>query len=141
MAVPHRRWLAEQVLSDQETVSYRTLSRALRVHVNAAKRMLYDFYTHENAKKPGSVHATYLLAGSKVVTKEISKPTNGQNGKQHEDEPVPSSPPPFTSSMLQSSQQNGENEKAEASFIRTITLVREESLNGMLTCQLLLGIR
>ncbi len=131
MAVPHRQWLAAQVFSDQQTVSYRTLARALKVHVNAAKRMLYDFHAHENAKKPGSVHATYLLAGRKNI-KETSASTNGQNGTQHEDEPVPSSPPPFTSSMLQSSQQNGDGEDAQVSSIRTITLVREESLDGTL---------
>ncbi len=130
MPVPHRQWLAAQVLSDQQTISYRTLARAVKVHVNIAKRMLYDFHVHENAKKPGSVHATYLLAGTKKV---IPKPpiTNRQNGDHTEDQPMPSSPPPFTSSMLQSSQ-DGETDEAEILSIRTITLVREESLNGMI---------
>lgn len=140
MAVPHRQWLAAQVLSDEQTISYRALARALKVHVNAAKRMLYDFHAHENAKKPGSVHATYLLAGNKEV-KESCPPTNGQNGTKHEDDPMPSSPPPFTSSMMQSSQQNGDGEEAEVSSIRTITLVREESLDGMVACELLLRVR
>ena len=132
MAAPHRQWLAEQVLSDQQTVSYRTLARALKVHINAAKRMLYDFYAHENAKKPGSVHATYLLAGTKGV-REHPLPAIGQNGShKHEDDPMPSSPPPFTSSMIQSSQQNDDDSKeAGIPSIRTITLVREESLDGM----------
>ena len=129
MALPHRQWLAAQVFSDQQNVSYRTLARALKVHVNAAKRMLYDFHAHENAKRPGSVHATYLLAGTKEV-KEKAPLTEGPNGVQHDDEPVPSSPPGFTSSMLQSSQRTGEDEDVQASSIRTITLVREESLEG-----------
>jgi DNA polymerase delta subunit 3 len=130
MAVPYRQWLAEQILSGKQIVSYRTLSRALEVHINAAKRMLYDFYVHENSKKPGSVHATYLLAGSK---KAVRNPLviNRQNGNQHEDDPMPSSPPPFTSSMLQSSQQNGGGEEVETSVMRTISLVREESLDGI----------
>lgn len=98
--------------------------------MNSAKRMLYDFHAHENAKKPGSVHATYLLAGNKIA-KERPQLTNGQNRNEQEDEPMPSSPPPFTSSMLQSSQQNGDSQEGEVSSIRTITLVREESLEGM----------
>jgi DNA polymerase delta subunit 3 len=135
MAAPHRQWLAEQVLSDQQTVSYRTLARALKVHVNAAKRMLYDFYAHENAKTPGSVHATYLLAGIKEI-RDHSLPANGQNGThKHEDDPMPSSPPPFTSSMIQSSQQNDEDSKeAKIPSVRTISLVREELLDGMAMC-------
>lgn len=137
MAAPHRQWLAAQVLSDQQTVTYRTIARAFKVHVNAAKRMLYDFHANENAKKPDSVHATYLLAGVKQV-KEEPAPTNRENGTQHEDEPVPSSPPPFPSSMLHSSQQNGDCEDAEVPLIRTITLVREESLDGMIDSQMLL---
>jgi DNA polymerase delta subunit 3 len=135
MALPHRQWLAAQVLSDQQTVSYRTLARALKVHVNAAKRMLFDFHAHENAKRPGSVHATYLLSGIKKI-KEKQSLSNGQNGLQHDDEPVPSSPPPFTSSMLQSSQKNGDDDDVEVSSIQTITLVREESLEGMFSYRL-----
>jgi DNA polymerase delta subunit 3 len=136
MAMPHRQWLAEQVLSDQQTVSYRTLARALKVHVNAAKRMLYEFHTSENAKKPGSVHATYLLAGIKQI-EEHPLPPNGQNGNnKHDDDPMPSSPPPFTSSMMQSSQQDGDGQEAGIPSIRTVTLVREESLDGIITCKL-----
>jgi DNA polymerase delta subunit 3 len=111
------------------------LARALKVHVNAAKRMLYDFHAHENAKKPGSIHATYLLAGTQKVQEKPAL-SNGRKSTKLEDEPVPSSPPPFTSSMLQSSQQNGDDEEAERSSIRIITLAREESLDGMLAGQL-----
>ncbi len=135
MALSHRQWLAAQVLSDQQTVSYRTLARALKVHVNSAKRMLYDFHAHENAKRPGSIHATYLLAGTTQVKKKVT-PENGQNGLHHADEPVPSSPPAFTSSMLQSSQKNGEDEDVGLPHIRTITLVREKSLESMIDSHL-----
>jgi DNA polymerase delta subunit 3 len=139
MSASHRQYLAVQVISEKHVVSYRTLARALKVHVNAAKRMLYDFHTHENAKRPGSVHATYLLAGYKKVNgKEKSSSENRQNGVHHEDEPVPSSPPPFTSSMLQSSQQNIiDNGDLEASPVRTITLVREELLDGIILLMIL----
>lgn len=129
MTQPHRQWLAAHILSDQQTVSYRILARALKVHVNVAKRMLFDFHSHENAKRPGSVHATYLLSGSKKL-QQAEKVTNGQNGYQHkEDSPIPSSPPPFSSSMLDPDHQSI---SGEGPVIRTITLVREESLEGII---------
>ncbi len=40
--------------------------------------MLYDFHTSQNAKKPGSLHATYLLYGVKKA--EQSKPRIHENG-------------------------------------------------------------
>ncbi|KAM0273570.1 hypothetical protein ACHAQH_008268 [Verticillium albo-atrum] len=46
-------------------VTYRTLSRALKVHVTTAKGMLYEFHRWQNATSPGKVHATYLIYGTK----------------------------------------------------------------------------
>jgi len=128
-----RTYLATQIHSEQATISYRTVARALKVHVNAAKRILYEFHTHENGKKPNSVHATYLLAGTKKIH-ECPASTNGNvNGTDVDDEPIPSSPPPFTSSMLQSSQQEGDDQQSQSETVpvKTITLVREESLEGV----------
>ena len=127
-----RTYLATQIYSEQATISYRTVARALKVHVNAAKRILYEFHAHENGKKPNSVHATYLLAGTKKIH-EYHAATNGNvNSADVDDEPMPSSPPPFTSSMLQSSQQEGDDQRSQNEIvpITTITLVREESLEG-----------
>jgi DNA polymerase delta subunit 3 len=127
-----RTYLATQIYSEQATVSYRSVARALKVHVNTAKRILYEFHAHENGKKQKSVHATYLMAG----TKKINEPpvaTNGNiNGTDVENEPIPSSPPPFTSSMLQSSQQDGDGQQLQSEIVpvNTVTLVREESLEG-----------
>jgi DNA polymerase delta subunit 3 len=126
MASSYRQHLAEQVIAEQQIVSYRTVARDLKVHVNSAKRMLYDFHAHENAKRPGSVHATYLLVG----LKRTGDKTLSQNGTEYQDEPVPSSPPPFTSSMLQPSQPNGNDADLALPPVRTITLVREEALDG-----------
>jgi DNA polymerase delta subunit 3 len=128
-----RTYLATQIHSEQATISYRTVARALKVHVNAAKRILYEFHTHENGKKPNSVHATYLLAGTKKIH-EYPASTNGNvNGTDVDDEPMPSSPPPFTSSMLESSQQEGDDQQSQSETVpvKTITLVREESLEGV----------
>ncbi len=131
MESAHRNYLAIQLLSDQNTISYRNVARALKVHVNAAKRILYEFHAHENGKKPGSIHATYLLAGVKKSTEDHVM-TNGHfNGVDADSEPIPSSPPPFTSSMLQSSQQDGQHSQNDTLHVRTITLVREEALEGM----------
>lgn len=56
------------MLTHDQQVSYRTLSRALRVHANRAKQMLYDFHTTQNNKKPNSLHATYLITGTQSVS-------------------------------------------------------------------------
>ena len=40
--------------------------------------MLYDFHQSENSKKPGTVHATYLVYGTKNDKK--SQPRTGDDG-------------------------------------------------------------
>lgn len=86
-------------------VTYRQLSREVQVHVNTAKqygfvlifdeegnrrltrrRMLYEFHRSQNAKRPGAVHATYLINGTK---KSSDGPRNGTDG----DVEMGSSPP------------------------------------------------
>ncbi|KAL2429649.1 hypothetical protein ABEF95_008673 [Exophiala dermatitidis] len=134
MADHFRTYLATEILSEQRTLSYRNVSRALRVHVIAAKCMLYDFYQFQNEKKPGSVYATYLLSGLKRRQRKIENDTNGtKSGQYNEDEPIPSSPPPFSSSMLEPSQQSNdaEDEHEQQVSVGTITLVREEDLEAM----------
>ena len=126
-----KKYLATEILSEQRTISYRNVARALKVHVNAAKCMLYEFHEHENKKKPQSVHATYLLSGTKKRP-QTAPVTNGHtNGLVHE--PMPSSsPPPFTSSMLEPSEhgsQHGAEEVLEVP-VKAITLVREDALEG-----------
>ncbi|CEJ95147.1 hypothetical protein VHEMI10645 [[Torrubiella] hemipterigena] len=65
----HTKFLAERLLSEERPITYRLLSRALDVHVNTAKEMLYDFHKYQNDLKPASVHATYLVYGSKPAIK------------------------------------------------------------------------
>lgn len=135
MSEDFKMYLATEVLSEQRTISYRHVSRALKVHVNAAKCMLYDFHKVQNGKQSGSVHATYLLSGVKKQQRTASSTLRTTNGHKalDEDEPIPSSPPPFTSSMLEPSQQSNQAEEGDQAQIpvRTITLVREDSLEGM----------
>lgn len=81
--------------------------------------MLYEFHQQQNAKKPATVHATYLVSGTKP--KEIS-PTDEQQ-KDGEDEYMQSSPF-MSSSMPQQSDETGETS------VLSISLVREEDLES-----------
>ena len=128
MSTDYTKYLATEVLSEQRTLSYRNLARAQKVHVNSAKCMLYDFYESQTKRKPGSLYATYLVAG--IKKQELPAPNGTKNGHHddHEDEPMPSSPPPFTSSMMDPSQQ--ETQATQQFIRRSITLVREDALQG-----------
>ncbi|KAI1740194.1 DNA polymerase subunit Cdc27 [Xylaria scruposa] len=61
----YKQYLAQKLLTEDQLVTYRLLSRALGVHVNLAKEMLYDFHKWQNDKRPGSLHATYIIYGIK----------------------------------------------------------------------------
>jgi DNA polymerase delta subunit 3 len=83
--------------------------------------MLYEFHRQQNGKKPGTVHATYLLSGTKRVEEPV--PTNSKVKKDGEDEYMQSSPF-LASSMPQIEDGSG------AANVLSITLVREENLEG-----------
>lgn len=123
MAQEYSEYLAASVLNEQQLVSYRSLSRALKVHSNLAKQMLYEFHRKQNSKKPESVHATYLLTGTKLAAT-----ANGANGttsqEDGEDTAMRSSPP-----LPSSSFQRPEEDECEAVAIRTVMIVKEENLN------------
>ncbi|KAI0380383.1 DNA polymerase subunit Cdc27 [Hypomontagnella monticulosa] len=61
----YRNYLAQTIITEDQLVTYRLLSRALRVHANTAKEMLFEFHKWQNDKRPGSLHATYLIYGTK----------------------------------------------------------------------------
>ncbi|RKF62915.1 hypothetical protein OnM2_029028 [Erysiphe neolycopersici] len=81
--------------------------------------MLFDFHRQQNAKKPGTIHATYLIIGTRQV-EEKSKVSNGADIGITEDGYMQSSP--FTCSPLSSSDESVEIP------VQTITLVREADL-------------
>jgi DNA polymerase delta subunit 3 len=83
--------------------------------------MLYEFHRQQNGKKPGTVHATYLISGTK--RKEEPLASNGGVQKDGEDDYMQSSPF-INSSMPQHEEGTGE------SGVLSITLVREENLEG-----------
>jgi DNA polymerase delta subunit 3 len=82
-------------------------------------RMLYEFHRKQNDKKPGSIHATYIITGTKI-------PTSAQNLQREDvdgDSVMQSSPPlPFPSSSA------AIPEKTETIAIHTMMLVKEEQL-------------
>ncbi|CAK7218377.1 CDC27 protein [Sporothrix curviconia] len=80
-----KEFLADEVLGEKKAITYRYLSRALKVHVNVAKRALFDFHTAQNAKKAGSLHATYLLYGTKQAV-EVASHAQNQNGSSGEED-------------------------------------------------------
>lgn len=88
-------------------------------------RILFEFHQQQNSKKPGSIHATYLLAG---VTKPEPVPTNGET-KDGEDDYMQSSPF-MNSSMPQPEENTGET------GVLTISLVKEEDLDGRSTIRI-----
>lgn len=42
--------------------------------------MLYEFHRNQNAKRPGAVHATYLVYGTKKATNPPSESQDGADG-------------------------------------------------------------
>jgi DNA polymerase delta subunit 3 len=84
--------------------------------------MLFEFHRQQNVKKPGSVHATYLVAGIKCKPDRTT--INGNPLKDGEDEHMQSSP--FRSSPVPNLE-----ETLEDSSVLSITLVREENLEGL----------
>lgn len=80
--------------------------------------MLFEFHEKQNAKKAHSIHATYLISGTKRYTGD----TNGASGRSGEDIGMRSSP--FMSSVPDHEAQE-EDEPIKKS---TILLVREEEL-------------
>ncbi|OTB10032.1 hypothetical protein K445DRAFT_323425 [Daldinia sp. EC12] len=69
----YMQYLAQKLLTEDQLVTYRLLSRALKVHVNTAKEMLYEFHKSQNDKRPGSLHATYLIYGTKKAAVKVEE--------------------------------------------------------------------
>lgn len=95
-------------------------------------RILAEFYTAENAKKSGSVHATYLVSGLQEAPALGLPETNGTTSSQQPDEVMgdADSDMPMPSSPFPSSSAPGPSQTAAAPELRRVlTLVREEQLD------------
>ncbi|KAL8942289.1 MAG: hypothetical protein Q9216_001762 [Gyalolechia sp. 2 TL-2023] len=107
--------------ADYIQVSYRQLSRELKISNSIAKRMLSHFYQQQNTKKPGSVCAVYILSGVLApMSPTISAPIPTRDG---EDVFMQSS------SLISSSMAQREDEE-EPEAVRSIVMCREEDLEG-----------
>ena len=84
--------------------------------------MLFDFHRKQNAKKPGSVHATYLITGTRTPPKPQQQ-TNADTREDGDDTAMQSSPPIPNSSAPHESQDD-----AEPAPVRSVLLVKEEHL-------------
>ncbi|KAI0022499.1 hypothetical protein F4780DRAFT_176439 [Xylariomycetidae sp. FL0641] len=108
----YRQYLAQKILTEDQPVTYRLLSRALKVHVNTAKEMLYEFHQWQNAKRPSTLHATYLVYGTKKTEgKQQDGDVEMTDSQTSEDFHVPYS---------------------DAVPTNTLSLVREEDLQHIL---------
>lgn len=86
--------------------------------------MLYEFHRQQNSKKPGSVHATYLLTGTQIVTSS----SDAMNGVADGDGDITMQSSPYMSSPIHSEKPPEEPLKQQV-----ITLAREEHLDGKAT--------
>ncbi|KAI6895103.1 hypothetical protein KC318_g5138 [Hortaea werneckii] len=134
MAQDYSEYLAVNVLNEQQLVSYRSLSRALKLHSNLAKQMLYEFHRKQNAKRPGSVHATYHVTGTRL--QQTPHQANGVPSQtDEEDKQMQSSPPLPGSSAPQP------EETQEPVSIRSVVLAKEEHLEqAMATFETITGM-
>ncbi|RYP37056.1 hypothetical protein DL767_003119 [Monosporascus sp. MG133] len=105
----YRSYLAQQLLTEDKLVTYRLLSRALKVHVDTAKEMLYEFHKWQNDKKPGSLHATYLVYGTMRKVDQRDGDIEMTDSQSSEDDHIPFSDEVPT---------------------QTLSLVKEEQLQG-----------
>ncbi|TLD24169.1 hypothetical protein PspLS_06770 [Pyricularia sp. CBS 133598] len=110
----YKKFLAEQILTEDKVITYRYLGRSLGVRLNAAKQMLYEFHKSQNERKPGTIHATYLVYGV----------------KPNEDLPHGRSQPDGDIEMASSMPEVEENSEQVPVF--TVTLVKEEDLEDCL---------
>ena len=87
---------------------------------DAPIRMLYEFYTTQRAKDPGSINATYLLNGVPKAPKQ-----SYVNGHHLDGEDTYMQSSPYTSSSVPH-----QNDQDEAAPSRTVVLVNEDDLEG-----------
>ncbi|KAH6607940.1 hypothetical protein Trco_004253 [Trichoderma cornu-damae] len=103
------KYLSDRLLSEEAPVTYRLLSRALNIRVNVAKQKLYEFYQNQNAAKANSIHATYLVYGSRTEDEESGAGDTEMDSSAPEPEPLSDYAP-----------------------TRTFTIVAEEKLKDVL---------
>ncbi|KAI6369283.1 hypothetical protein MCOR25_004464 [Pyricularia grisea] len=110
----YKQFLAEQILTEDKVITYRYLGRSLGVRLNVAKQMLYEFHKSQNERKPGTIHATYIVYGVKPNDDSL-------HGRSQPDGDIE-----MASSMPEV------EETSEQVPVFTVTLVKEENLEDCL---------
>ncbi|CAH0025522.1 unnamed protein product [Clonostachys rhizophaga] len=107
----YKKFLADRLLSDEQPITYRLLSRALGIHVNTAKEMLYDYHTYQNGIKAESIHATYVVYGTKTQNNTAEDGDVEMSSSMPEHEPLSETVPTTTLALIR--QENLEAALAE----------------------------
>ncbi|KAK9350443.1 DNA polymerase subunit Cdc27 [Lipomyces doorenjongii] len=68
----YNNFLATRIVHGQEAITYRLLSRELKIHTALAKRYLFAFHASSLSLYPHKVHATYIISGQKCPATTIS---------------------------------------------------------------------
>ena len=84
--------------------------------------MLYEFHRKQNAKKAGSVNATYLINGVVVV---VAAASAGQSQINGDGDDIHMQSSPFMSSSAPQ-----EESQEQTLYSRSVLLAREEDLEG-----------
>ncbi|KAG6018295.1 hypothetical protein E4U43_005712 [Claviceps pusilla] len=58
------KFLTDRLFSEKRPITYRSLSKALDIHVNTAKGLLFQFYQSQSLERKSSLRATYLVYGT-----------------------------------------------------------------------------
>lgn len=87
--------------------------------------MLYEFYSTQTTKKPGSIDATYLLDGVPRTPEEPNA-----NGQQQNREDMHMQSSPYMSSPIPH-----QEDQVEAVPWRSVILAKEEDLEGEMSVQ------
>lgn len=81
--------------------------------------MLFEFHRQQNGKKPGTVHATYIVAGNKnKAERAVDEITKDDEGDIIQSSPFQSSPAAVQEDIV------------EHTPVLSVILVREEDLQG-----------
>ncbi|KAF8421283.1 DNA polymerase subunit Cdc27 [Tirmania nivea] len=129
----YKKYLKAALVGDGKIITYRQLARELKIHVNVAKEMLYDFHHDLNLCKPSSCHATYILSGLRRTLDSSSQPPTSGGTKDAEGDEVMGSIPLELSQVSSVGEGSGKDGGGRAGgrskgSVRSIVLVGEERL-------------
>ncbi|KAI5785528.1 DNA polymerase subunit Cdc27-domain-containing protein [Peziza echinospora] len=142
-SINYTKHLKHTLHTDEQSITYRQLSRSLGVHVNVAKEMLYEFH---RGGKGGGCSATYVLSGLRrkeagvggVGSAASTSSASPSGGKDEDGDEVMGDGDGGSASQMESTQGSGGGSEGgdgsggsgsgERGVVRSIVLVSEEKL-------------